>query len=126
MNDLKFALRRFLRNPGFAAVAVLTLVLGIGVVKDTREVSLAEKPQPHFYWQYAFSGAQVAVRSATPAAALIPALRETMQQTDPRILRLEFHTMEEIVAGMLAERFGASPRGEPVAPAIRARDLAKV
>src|SRR5437867_5609321 len=30
MNDLKFAFRQLLRNPGFATVAVLTLALGIG------------------------------------------------------------------------------------------------
>jgi putative ABC transport system permease protein len=30
MSDLKFAFRQFLKNPGFSAVAVLTLALGIG------------------------------------------------------------------------------------------------
>src|SRR5450432_268143 len=30
MNDLKFACRQLLKNPGFAAIAIVTLALGIG------------------------------------------------------------------------------------------------
>ena len=51
----------------------------VGVVKDTRDVRLEEKPQPRFYLHYTFGGAQVVVRSACAPAALMSSLREAVQ-----------------------------------------------
>jgi predicted permease len=76
----------------------------IGVVKDTRDVRLEEKPQPRFYWQYAFGGAQVVVRSSAPVQAMIPVLRQVAQETDSRIVGSEVRPMSEIISGTVAER----------------------
>ena len=51
MNDLKFAIRQLLKNPGFTAVAVLTLALGIGATSTVfsliEGVLLTPPPYPH-------------------------------------------------------------------------------
>jgi ABC-type antimicrobial peptide transport system permease subunit len=76
----------------------------VGVVKDTRDVRLEEKPQPRFYWQYAFGGAQVVVRSSAPSEALIPLLRDTVARTDSRVRIDSIRPMTEIIASTVAER----------------------
>ena len=76
----------------------------VGVVKDTRDVRLEEMPQPRLYWQYVFGGAQVVVRSAGPASAIIPVLQRVVRDTDPRIVGSEIRPMSEIILGTVAER----------------------
>jgi predicted permease len=76
----------------------------IGVVQDTRDVRLEDNPQPRFYWQYAFGGAQVVVRSSASAEALIPMLRDAVKETDTRVELGSLRTMTEIVASTVAER----------------------
>lgn len=76
----------------------------IGVVKDTRDVRLEESPVPRFYWQYAFGGAQVVIRTKVPAHAILPRLREVAGQTHPHLRVQEVRPMSEIVSGTVAQR----------------------
>jgi putative ABC transport system permease protein len=76
----------------------------IGVVKDTRDVRLEARPQPRFYWQYPFGGAQVVVRVSAPAATIIPRLREVATQMDSRVILQGIQPMAEIVSSTVAER----------------------
>src|SRR4030095_7728049 len=51
MNDVKFAFRQLLKNPGFTAVTVLTLALGIGATSSVfsliQGVLLTPPPYPN-------------------------------------------------------------------------------
>src|SRR5436309_3430811 len=63
MNDLKFALRQLLKNPGFTTVAVLTLALGIGA--NTSMFSMLNAAMfPHL--PYPDSGRLVRVYRTSP------------------------------------------------------------
>jgi len=76
----------------------------VGVVEDTRDVRLEEKPRPRFYWQYPFGGAQVVLRSDVPVGVLLPRVLEVAAEVDPRLRILGARTMNEIIAATVAER----------------------
>jgi predicted permease len=76
----------------------------IGVVKDTRDVRLEENPRPRFYWQYAFGGAQVAVRGSSPMPDLLQRTRELVNRFDARVRIDRLTPMTEVVAATVAER----------------------
>jgi predicted permease len=76
----------------------------VGVVKDTRDVRLEEKPRPRFYWQYAFGGAQVVIKSTVPISTLMPLVSKTAKETDLRLTVTTVQSMDNIVAATVAER----------------------
>ena len=111
MNDLKFAFRQLLKNPGFTVVAVLTLALGIGantaifqLLDAVRLRSLpVEKPQELALVQIAdMNGARGNFSSSYPAV------------THPIWQRVR--DSQQAFSGVLAwsrDGFNIAPKGQP-------------
>src|SRR5438105_7590034 len=111
MNDLNFAFRQLLKNPGFTVVAVLTLALGIGantaifqLLDAVRLRSLpVEKPQELALVQIAdMNGARGNFSSSYPAV------------THPIWQRLR--DSQQAFSGVLAwsrDSFNLAPKGQP-------------
>jgi len=84
MSNLKFAFRQLLRNPGFTAVAVLTLALGIGATTAIGTVmyEVLLRPLP-----YPDSGQLVQVLKESPSSRIDNASTTSLfRQPEPFIL----------------------------------------
>ena len=84
MNDLKFAIRQLLKNPGFTAVAVLTLALGIGATTAIVSVVKAAvfDPMPVEHPDRLVQLGIVQKEHGWPPGINPPALRDARQQTN--------------------------------------------
>ena len=83
-----------------------------GVVGNVRHVTLRDAANPTVYtpyFQVPWSGSlSLAVRSATPPASLVSALRRELRQFDPRLPFYQVKTMQQIVDESMAQpRFSA-------------------
>jgi putative ABC transport system permease protein len=100
MNDLKFALRQLLKNPGFTAVAVLTLALGIGFV-----TTLFTMINGVAYGRLPFEDAKRIVSIGVPATRFDDFAR---QQKSCETLAFALPTQQNVRAGAYVSRYPAA------------------
>jgi putative ABC transport system permease protein len=73
----------------------------VGVVNDVRYFALEQDTGPEMYMLLTQTGdyetVDLVVKSAVPAASLIPAIRAALKRADPALPAIEFRTMEQLV-----------------------------
>ncbi|PYJ84858.1 MAG: hypothetical protein DME22_11165 [Verrucomicrobia bacterium] len=105
MNDLRFALRQLLKNPGFTAVAVLTLALGIGATTAIFSVVYAVVLRP---LPFAESERLVAIWTQTPQVNRLP-----MAAANHRDLKAQNTVFEDIAMSSRVANYNLTGDGEP-------------
>jgi putative ABC transport system permease protein len=105
MNDLRFAFRRLLQNPGFTAVAVLTLALGIGATTAIFSVvhAVVLRPLP-----FPESERLVALWTQTPQIDRLP-----MAAANHRDLKSQSTVFEDIAILRGVANYNLTGDGEP-------------
>src|SRR5881296_246226 len=105
MNDLKFAFRQLLKNPGFTAVAVLTLALGIGATTAIFSVVYAVVLRP---LPFPESERLVALWTQTPQVHRLP-----MAAANHRDLKAQNTVFEDIAMLSRIQSCSLTGDGEP-------------
>src|SRR5437773_4653179 len=105
MNDLKFAFRQLLKNPGFTAVVVLTLALGIGANTAIFSVVYAVVLRP---LPFPESERLVAIWTQTPQVDRLP-----MAAANHRDLKSQATVFEDIAILSRVANYNLTGDGEP-------------
>ena len=105
MTDLRYAFRQLHKSPGFTAVAVLTLALGIGANTAIFSVinSVLFRPLPYYH-----SDRLIDLFSLDPAGG-----RDGLSMAELQDLRAQVNSLEDLAATAIARLQPISLRAAP-------------